>query len=488
MKKIFATLLVLVFGLAATMFYRANTVFEDRQPEPAASYMAIRIDEEAAVQRLATALTFPTVSYDDRSQFDSAAFRGFRDFLEDSYPLVNAWAERTVVNDYSLVYQLKGTDPTLKPVLFMSHFDVVPVEANTLGQWTHPPFAGVVSDGTVWGRGSLDDKIGVIALMESLEALLADGVRPQRSLYLAFGHDEEVSGRDGAARVARHFEDQGIEFEFVLDEGGALTRGLLQGIDRPVAVIGTSEKGYVNLVLTVKAPGGHSSQPPQHTALGILARAIVRVEDNPFPARLDYLLPTFEAIGADMPFGSRLAMSNLWLLSPLVVRNVLSDKDSAAGVRTTTAATMASGSPKSNILPTRATGVINFRILPGETVQTVRQRVVGLIDDPRVEVEAEYGTDPSPVSPTESRGYGIIARNVRAMDGSALVAPYMVRGGTDARFFYALSPNVYRFMPIPVDADTVRHVHGIDEHVSAEDYLEAVRFYYNVIREAVAGD
>ncbi len=176
-------------------------------------------------------------------------------------------------------------------------------------------------------------------------------------------------------------------------------------------------------MLTVQAAGGHSSQPPPQTALGILARAIVRVEDNPFPARLDFLLPTFDAIGAYMPFGTRLAMSNLWLLSPLVKRNLLSDKDSAAGIRTTTAATMASGSPKSNILPTRATAVINFRILPGETVETVRQRVVALIDDPRVQVSTEYGTDPSPVSPVESRGYRIVAGTIRAMDEAALVAP-----------------------------------------------------------------
>jgi carboxypeptidase PM20D1 len=263
---------------------------------------------------------------------------------------------------------------------------------------------------------------------------------------------------------------------------------MLAGVDRPVAVVGISEKGYVNLVLTVQAPGGHSSQPPEHTALGILARAIVRVEDHPFPARLDYLLPTFEAIGAYTPFGTRLAMSNLWLLSPLVKRNLLSEKDAAAGIRTTTAATMASGSPKSNILPTRATAVINFRILPGETVETVRGRVVELIDDPRVEVSTEFGTDPSPVSPVDSRGWDIVARTIRAMDESALVAPYMVRGGTDAKYFYSLSPNVYRFLPVAVDAQTVKYVHGIDERVAVADYLRAIRFYFHVIRQAAEAD
>jgi len=486
MKKFLATSLAIVVLLAAVTAYRAATVFEDRQAEPASGYTEVRIDRQAAVQRFARALTFPTVSYDDRNRFDANAFRDFHDFLQAAYPLVHRQAERTVVGGFSLVYHVKGSDPALEPVLFMSHFDVVPVEQHTLEEWTHPPFSGTVADGVVWGRGSVDDKIGVIALLESLEALLAEGLQPQRSLYLAFGHDEEVGGGEGASQVAEYFGRQGVRFDFVLDEGGALTQGMLAGTERPVAVVGVSEKGYVNLLLTVEAPGGHSSQPPPQTALGILARAIVRVEDNPFPARLDYLLPTFDAIGAFMPFGTRLAMANLWLLSPLVKHQVLQDKDAAPGIRTTTAATMASGSPKSNILPTRATAVINFRILPGESVDSVRQRVVDLIDDERVQVRTEFGTNPSPVSPTDSRGYELVARTIRAMDGDALVAPYMVRGGTDAKFFYGLSPNVYRFMPVYMDADTVKYVHGIDEHLSVENYFGAIRFYYHLLRQAAA--
>ncbi|HKX54675.1 MAG TPA: M20/M25/M40 family metallo-hydrolase, partial [Xanthomonadales bacterium] len=240
------------------------------------------------------------------------------------------------------------------------------------------------------------------------------------------------------------------------------------------------------LVLTVNDAGGHSSQPPDHTALGILAQAIVRVENHPFPARMDFLMPTFEAIGAYTPFADRLAMSNLWLLGPIVKNRLLKQPDMAAGLRTTTAATMASGSPKSNILPTRAQGVINFRILPGETVETVRQRVVDIIDNERVEVSVEYGGDPSPVSPTDTRGYRLIASTIRAFQPETLVAPYLVRGGTDAKYFYSVSDNVYRFAMIRVTPETVRYVHGIDERLPVEDYLLAVRFYFNMLKQAVA--
>ncbi|HET6563927.1 MAG TPA: M20 family peptidase [Xanthomonadales bacterium] len=486
MKKAIGLLVLALLLLVALMVYRASTYYADQSGAPRAAIVNVPIDEDAAVQRLARSLTYPTISHDDRSNFDAAAFRGFHEYLQQAYPLVHQHMQRSVISGYSLVYHLPGSDPNLPPVLFMGHMDVVPVQEDTLPDWTYPPFDGVVAKGVVWGRGSVDDKLGVIGLLEATELLLQLGIKPERGLYLAFGHNEEVGGADGAQAIARHFEQQGIRFDFVMDEGGALTQGMVGHIDQPVAVIGVSEKGYINLVLTVNDSGGHSSQPPKHTALGILSQAIVNVENQPFPARLDSMLPTIDAIGAYLPFGERLAMSNLWLLEPIVKRQLLNSADMAAGIRTTTAATMASGSPKSNILPTRAQAVINFRILPGETVETVRKRVVEIINDERVEVSAEYGSDPSPVSPTGTRGYELIASTIRAFLPETLVAPYMVRGGTDAKYFYSVSDNVYRFAMIRVTPETVRFVHGIDERLPVEDYLMAIRFYYNLVKQAVA--
>jgi len=484
MKKLLLVAGAVVTVLAAAMVLRANTVFEDVQPAPAADLPQVALDEAAVVERLAGAIRFRTISHDDRSDFDADAFLAFHDYLRRSFPRVHEQAEVSVINGYSLLFRVAGSDPSLKPVLFMGHMDVVPVDAVTLSEWTHDPFAGTVADGMIWGRGTMDDKLSVMSLLEATEALLAEGDRPARSLYLAFGHDEEAGGFQGAQAVAKHLAEQGIEFEFVLDEGGEVTEGVLQLVERPVALIGVAEKGFVNLRLRVDAPGGHSSQPPPQTALGIVSRAVVRVEDHPFPARLELMMQTFDAVAPYTSFGERFAMANTWILGPLIRSRLLGDPTTAATLRTTTAATMASGSSKSNILPTRAEAVVNFRILPGETVQSVRDRVVGIIDDDRVEVSMQYATDPSPVSPTDSMGYRLVARTIRGFDDDILVAPYLVQGGTDARFFHAVSPNVYRFVMARVTPDSMRRVHGIDERIPVDEYLTAVRFYYAVIRQA----
>ena len=485
MKKIIAVIVIAVIVLCGVLVYRAETTFQDRQPAPAEGITGVAIDEARAVGRFSGALKIPTISHDDRSDFDAQAFLDFHAFLETSYPLVHEHTELSVINGYSLVYRLPGSNPSLEPVLFMSHIDVVPVEEATSDRWTQPPFSGAVSDGTIWGRGALDVKLGLISLMEALEQLLAEGIRPQRGIYFSFGHDEEVGGSDGAAKVAEYFTSQGLRFDYVIDEGGAVTEGLINVVDRPVAVIGLVEKGYVNLVLTVDAPGGHSSSPPAQTALGILSRAIVRVEDNPFATKLDYFNMNFEYLGAHTPFKTRVFMANQWLFSPVIKKQLLADAGTAAALRTTAAATMMSGSPKANILPTRAQAVINFRIFPGETVESVRQRIIELIDDERIAVSGEYGTDPSRVSPVASRGFDLIASTIRGMDENILVAPYLLQGGTDAKYFYPLSDNVYRFLMFRATPETLPRVHGIDEQVPVEGFLQAIRFYYHLIRQSM---
>lgn len=488
MKKLIAWTLAAAVGLFALLLFRAETRFSEQLPQPLTLPSPAALDEDGAVRRLSLAIGIPTVSYDDRSQFDAAAFKAFHQFLEASYPGVHARANRHVINDYSLVYHLPGSEPALQPALFMGHFDVVPIDPATRGAWRFDPFSGALADGRIWGRGSLDNKLGVIALLEATEQLLASGWQPRRSIYLAFGHDEEVGGLDGARQVAAWLAGRDVRFEFVLDEGGIVTEGIFDGVERPVAVIGVAEKGWVNLRLTVGAAGGHSSQPPENTAVGILSRAIVQLEENPFPASLDFMGMTIEPIAHAMPRTLRILFANTWLFGPLLERYLLRDPGDAASLRTTTAATMISGSPKSNILPTRAEAVVNFRIIPGETAESVQARVERIVDDERVAVTAESYWDPSPVSPVDSDAYRMIAGAIRGLDPDILVAPYLVRGGTDARYFHDLTPNVYRFMMARANPQTVESVHGIDEHVAVSDYLDAIRFYGTLIRLAATGE
>ena len=484
MKKSILGIGAILVGLIAIAVFRASTVFEDVQLAPAENLAQVELNEGQVVERMAGAIRFRTISHDDRSNFDADAFLAFHDYLRESFPLVHDRAELTLINDYSLLFHVAGSDPSLKPVMLMGHMDVVPVDGVTLAEWTHDPFAGEVVDGEIWGRGTLDDKLSVMSFLEAIEALIRDGFEPKRSLYLSFGHDEEVGGQDGAKAVAEHLEEQGIEFEFVVDEGGVVLEGVIQSVDRPVALIGVAEKGYLNLRLRVDAPGGHSSQPPPQSGLGIISQAIVKLEENPFAAELTHIKNTFDAFALHAPFTDRLAMGNTWLLGPVLTSVLVNDPTSAASMRTTTAATMASGSSKSNILPTRAEAVVNFRILPGETAELVRDRVVDIIDDERVQVIMETSFNPSPVSPTDSMGYTLLSQTIRGFDDDILVAPNLLIGGTDARYFYSVSPNVYRFVMVRATTDTLKIVHGIDERIAVEDYLTAIRFYYALVWQA----
>ena len=484
MKKSILGIGAVLVGLIAIAVFRANTVFEDAQLEPATNLAQVELNEEQVVERMAGSIRFRTISHDDRSNFDADAFLAFHNYLRESFPLVHERAELTVINDYSLLFHIAGSDPSLKPIMLMGHMDVVPVDDVTLTEWSHDPFAGEIVDGKIWGRGALDDKLSVMSFLEAIEALIRDGFAPARSLYLSFGHDEEVGGQDGAKAVAEHLEEKGIEFEFVVDEGGVVLDGVIESVDRPIALIGVAEKGYLNLRLRVDAPGGHSSTPPPQSGLGIISRAIVKLEENPFPAELTHIKKTFNAYAPHALFIHRLAMGNTWLLGPVIKAVLVNDQAMAASMRTTTAATMASGSSKSNILPTRAEAVVNFRILPGETAESVTERVVDIIDDERVEVIMETSISPSPVSPIDSMGYELLAQTIRGFDDDILVAPNLLSGGTDARYFHAVSPNVYRFVMVRATTDTLKIVHGIDERIVIEDYLTAIRFYYTLIRQA----
>lgn len=482
MRRSLLLLAGFILALLAAAVVHTHLLADRPRPE---ARVGVAIDEEGAVRRLAEAVRVPTVSTEDGT-IDHAAFAEFHELLRRMYPLVHARLSSEVVGDLSLLYTWPGTDEAAAPVVLMGHFDVVPVVPGTEGRWTRGPFSGEVADGFIWGRGTLDDKVTVIAVLDAVEHLLRDGHTPARTVYLAFGHDEEVGGAAGAGRIAALYKERGLTPPaLVLDEGGALFDDGFPAVADPVALVGIAEKGFLSLELRVGGEGGHSSTPPSRTHIGRLARAVAALESSPFPASIDG--PTramFETLAAAMSYPRRLAIANLWLFEPVVTRLLLQDARAAAMMRTTTAATIFHAGTKSNVLPPEARAVINFRIGPNDTIDSVTTRVKAIIADPEIAVQTVgFRTEPSPVSDPKGAGFRHVAATIRETLGrqTPLVAPYLVIGGTDARYWSGLSTQVFRFNPVPAEPDVTTRAHGTDERVSVAGFVGAVRFYVRLI-------
>ncbi|NVK39087.1 MAG: M20/M25/M40 family metallo-hydrolase [Gammaproteobacteria bacterium] len=471
--------LILVMGVKTLTFTLPEVVI---QPQLDAS----EVDAQAVAGRLSKGIQFATISHMDESQFEQQAFDGFHQFLANSFPLVHQKLSLERVNGYSLLYRWQGSDAQLKPILLMSHQDVVPVDKETRDRWVHAPFSGAIADGIIWGRGAVDIKSGVLGALEAVEDLLAKGYQPQRDVYLAFGHDEEIGGDNGAAKISALLKARGLDFQFILDEGGSIVGdGIIPGMERPVALVGIAEKGYVSLRLTAKAVGGHSSMPPKHTALGVIAQAIVDLEQHPFPANMQYSRQLFDTIGPAMGGLEKAIFANMWLTEPLVERILSGSKTTNAAVRTTTAVTMAQGSSKDNVLPSESHAVVNFRIMPGETGESVKAYVESVIDNPEIEVTIEGGFagEPSSVSKSNNDSFAMLKDAIYRVtqDENLIVAPYLVTGGTDAKHYTGLSDSIYRFAFNRFTPETLERMHGINEQIKVDDYVDVVKFFRELI-------
>lgn len=457
------------------------------QPLNVAPAIELDIDEVQMSNRLASALRFKTISYQDSTKIDEKTFLALHEYLEKAFPNVHAELEKEKINKYSLLYTWKGKDEKLKPILFLAHQDVVPVAQETENDWAYPPFAGRIAEGHIWGRGALDDKSSLMGILEAIEILVKNSFQPMRTIFLAFGHDEEIMGANGAEKIAQTLKSRNIKYEYIIDEGGIITQDIIPGVKLPIALIGISEKGYVSLELKVKAEGGHSSIPPKHTTIGILSRAITKLEENPFPANMTYPSQFFSYIGPYMPFAKKIIFANLWLFKPLVKHILSKTPEMNAGIRTTTAATMFNSGEKENILPIQATAVVNFRIMPGENPESVLRHVKRIIDDNKVQIKSlPFACEPPPVSNISSTSYKIVKKTIQQMlgDKEVIVAPFLFPAATDSRYYTDLSENVYRFFPAVSYPEDLNRAHGTNERISIENYVQAVKFYYQLIRNS----
>jgi carboxypeptidase PM20D1 len=319
--------------------------------------------------------------------------------------------------------------------------------------------------------------------------LLAEGFRPARTVYLTYGHDEEVGGARGAREIAALLKRRGVELEMVLDEGGVIAEGVLSGISVPTALIGIAEKGFVSVELSTRVAGGHSSLPPRQSAIGIVSSAVARLEENPMPARFEQ--PTrqlFERIAPRFPFAQRVVFANLWVTRPLVMRKLQDNPTTNAMVRTTTATTIFQAGTKDNVLPGAARAVVNFRILPGDSIAAVLEHLRRVINDPRVQtrIVSRFTAEPSPVSSTKTQSFRTVQRTILSVVPDALVAPYLVVVVADARYFDELSRNVFRFLPLRLGPQDLQRIHGTNERIAVADYERAIRVYRQLIMNAAA--
>lgn len=481
-RLLFRLLLLAVLVLAFIFTYNTMTFSSKQVNVQAIEPMKI---EDAAVERLAEVVRIPTLSYED--QIDSAAFRLLDTLILKNYPLVDSFLEKERVNEFSYILKWPGQNAHLAPILLMGHLDVVGIE-NGGKDWSVPPFDGVEKDGYLWGRGTLDDKLAIFGMLEAVESLLSVDYAPQRTVYFAFGHDEEVGGEHGAVAIANIFKRREIKFEFIMDEGGLVVENALPGCEPPVALIGLSEKGYVTIDLTANVKsGGHSSMPGHDSAINLLSEAIVKLRDNPSPAKIDGPVKAmFENVGPEMNFLNRIIFANLRWTEGLVIGQMSGSGATNAMLRTTIAPTILHSGFKDNVIPGEAKVQVNCRILPGESVETTLAYIRSVVDK-RIDVslgENSQATEPPPISGTDQFGYDVIQTTIREIYPEAIVAPSLVVATTDARHYTGVSKNIYRFLPVKVTRPQIGGIHGTDEKIKAEEYKNTIRYYRQLVLNA----
>lgn len=441
----------------------------------------IVVDADAAAAHLSTLVQKKTVSSRNKDGWDPAEFEAFRKLLPLLYPEAHRVLTLTLIDGHAMVYRWKGKAQGESLVL-MSHYDVVPADDSG---WTRPAFSGDIHDGKVWGRGTIDTKCTLVCALEAVEALVKEGFVPEHDVYLSFGYNEETSG-GGTPAIVAYLRDNGIKPGLVFDEGGAVVEGIFPGISKPLAMVGVAEKGVSDIELSVVSAGGHSSTPPKKGAAWRLARAIMRLEAKPSKAKFpDATIEMFRRLGPHATFGLRLVFSNLWLFEPLLRAVFASSGGELNAIcRTTTVVTMLEGSQAANVLPPRVKAVVNVRIAIDDSVGAVLARMRRAIDDHLVELRVIEANEPSAVSDMHGERFEALSETIKDVYPDAVVAPYVVLGGTDARHYAEESSSVYRFSPFTLSKAERASMHAVNEAIPIASLAKGVEFYLRLIRRA----
>ena len=474
--KIFLVGLIALFGILIF-----NTMKLKNEKQSQVSTIDIPKDDTAA-KHLSEAIQIKTVSFGDTLPIDTSEFLKFRMFMEKTYPLMHSKLEKQTFNQFSYVFKWKGKDSTKPPYVLMAHLDVVPVEAIAESKWTYPSFSGMIKQDTIWGRGAVDDKSSAIAIMEATEQMLKNNFTPERTFYICFGHDEEIAGKRGANIVSKWFKENNIQPAFVLDEGGMIDTEKFKDVKRPVAVIATGEKGFVNVDISVTIPGGHSSQPEKETAIDVLNSAIQKVRAKQMPPIITPPLKSLlERTAAEESFIKKMVISNMWLFKNTVIKNLEENKQTNAMVHTTLVPTIVKAGIKDNVIPSIANATFNSRILPGQTSDDVVNFVKTAINDDRVTVKKQTISlmEASSSTPSDHPSFKMLESITQKIVPNVLVSPYLMIGATDSRYYRPFSEAVLNFTPM----QNAKGFHGIDERIGITDLSRMISFYKLVLAE-----
>jgi len=475
------------FGISITITFTVILVktilFKSKQLQNSKQSQSVNLDRTAIIGHLSKVLQYKTVSYQDSLLVQNNEFLALHSYLKTTFPLIHNVFKREVFSDYTLFYTWEGKNKELDPILFSGHLDVVPASQEGENLWKHPPFSGYIDNEYIWGRGTLDNKGSVMSIIESVEQLLKEKFEPERTICFLFTHDEEIGGINGASTVAKMFESDNLKFNYILDEGGTITNGLIPGISKSVAMIGIAEKGVINIELTINQVGGTSAIPPQSTAIGILSKAIYNLENNQCSMQISGATKQmFDYIGREMNFLNKSIFANLWIFSELLKRQLSKHQNTLALLRTTTATTMFNGGIKVNVLPTDAKAVLSFRIIQGHSTQDILQHIEKTINDKRIKIKVIGNpVEPSPISNTNSQEFNHIQKSINQVFSDIIVTPYLWTGATNSKHFAKFTNNIYRFSPLYVDEKNSQSIHGINERISIDNLLKCIEFYRQLI-------